>query len=96
MAAKSIRKKKTNETVKEGLLNSVRENNAVEKLRLNIDKVTDQVEAITIINSYDEIIKTQSNKNDRICCETRTDTEEVSRYRIFCLKSGTKQIKYII
>ena len=68
MAAKSIRKKKTNETVKEGLLNSVRENNAVEKLRLNIDKVTDQVEAITIINSYDEIIKTQSNKNDRICC----------------------------
>ena len=95
MAAKSIRKKKTNETVKEGLLNSVRENNAVEKLRLNIDKVIDQVEA-TIINSYDEIIKTQSNKNGSICCETRTDAEEVSRYRIFCLKSVTKQIKYII
>ena len=63
MVAKNIRIKETNETVKEKLLNSIKENNAVEDPGLNIDDVTDTGEAIIIIiiiNSYEEIIKIEN------------------------------------
>ena len=72
---KNIRKKKTNEAEKEELLNSIRENDAMEEPGLNIDNVTDPGERI-IIYSYEEIIKTQNKKNEKICCKTRTDVEE--------------------
>ena len=62
MVAKNIRIKETNETVKEKLLNSIKENNAVEDPGLNIDDVTDPGEAIIIINSYEEIVKIENEK----------------------------------
>ena len=43
--------KKTNQTVKEELLNSIRKNDAVEEPRLNIDNVTDMGKANIVINS---------------------------------------------
>ena len=43
--------KKTNQTVKEELLNSIRKNDAVEEPRLNIDNVTDMGEANIVVNS---------------------------------------------
>ena len=76
MVAKTIRKNTTNETVKEQLLNSLREYDALEKPGLNIDNVTDPGEASTIINSYDEIIKTQNEKNR----DEKRDAEGVQRY----------------
>lgn len=50
MVTKTIGKKKTNETVEEELLNSIRETNAVEELRLKIDNLTDPGESFAIIN----------------------------------------------
>ena len=62
MVTKTIWKKKTNGTVKKELLNSLRENNIVEQPGLNIDNVTDPREAISIINSYEEIKKLRTGK----------------------------------
>ena len=62
MVAKIIGKKKTNETVEEELLNSIRETNAVEELRLKIDNLTDPGESFAIINDYEEMIKPQNKK----------------------------------
>lgn len=44
------------ETVKAKLLNSLMGNGALEELGINTDNVTYSGEAITIINSYEEII----------------------------------------
>lgn len=74
--AKNVRKKKTNETLKEKLLNSIRQNDIVEKLMLNIGHVTDSRVAI-ITNNYEDIIKTQKKKNNEISYKTETDAEEV-------------------
>ena len=68
--------KKTNETLKEKLLNSIRQNNVVEKQMLNIGHVTDSRVAI-ITNNYEDIIKTQKKKNNEISYKTETDAEEV-------------------
>lgn len=74
--AKNVRKKKTNETLKEKLLNSIRQNDIVEKQMLNIGHVTDSRVAI-ITNNYEDIIKTQKKKNNEISYKTETDAEEV-------------------
>lgn len=74
--AKNVRKKKTNETLKEKLLNSIRQNDVVEKQMLNIGHVTDSRVAITT-NNYEDIIKTQKKKNNEISYKTETDAEEV-------------------
>lgn len=74
--AKNVRKKKTNETLKEKLLNSIRQNDVVEKQMLNIGHVTDSRVAI-ITNNYEDIIKTQKKKNNEISYKTETDAEEV-------------------
>ena len=57
-----IRKKNPNKTLKEELLNSLKENDTVEELEFNTTSIIDPREAITIINHYEEIIKTQKKK----------------------------------
>ena len=52
----TIRRKKTHEWVKEELVNSFRENEAVEEPGFNRANVTDPGEAITHMNSYEDII----------------------------------------
>ena len=72
-------KKKKNKTVKEVLLNLLKESDAVEQQGFNI---TDQKKGITIINHYKEITKTknkQANKqtNNKICGNTKRGFEEI-------------------
>lgn len=83
MVAKTIITRKTNETVEEELLNSIRESNTVENPGLKTGNVTRPEEKFAIINGYEEITKTQ---NKGIYCETGTDAEEVQRYRRFIIK----------
>ena len=59
MAAKTVVKKKMHEKVKEELLNSLRENDENEVTEINTANITDPIEAIELINRYEEIIKTQ-------------------------------------
>lgn len=92
--AKNIRKKKTNETLKEKLLNSIRQNDVVEKQMLNIGHVTNSRVAI-ITNNYEDIIKTQKKKNNEISYKTETDAEEVYQERRLFYKCRTTQIKYL-
>ena len=70
---------KQNKTVKEVLLNLLKESDAVEQQGFNI---TDQKKGITIINHYKEITKTknkQANKqtNNKICGNTKRGFEEI-------------------
>ena len=64
---KKYQKKKTTETKKEELLNSIRENDAMKEPGLNIDNVIDLRDVI-IIKIYEKIIKTQNKKNNKGCC----------------------------
>ena len=70
---------KKNKTVKEVLLNLLKESDAVEQQEFNIK---DQKEGITIINHYKDITKTknkQANKqtNNKICGNTKRGFEEI-------------------
>ena len=70
---------KKKKTVKEVLLNLLKESDAVEQQGFNI---TDQKKGITIINHYKEITKTknkQANKqtNNKICGNTKRGFEEI-------------------
>ena len=58
MVSKTVKNKKDTETVKEELLNLLRESDAVEESDFNIQNITDQREAIEKMKHYDEIIKT--------------------------------------
>ena len=62
MAVKTITRKKTHETVREELLNSLKKNDAVEEPWLNIANLIDTGGAITIIHRYEETIKTRNKK----------------------------------
>ena len=64
MVSKSKIKKKTNQSVKQELLKSLKENDDVEEQGLNetVKNVNNSQEAIIIINSYEDIIKTQNKK----------------------------------
>ena len=64
MVSKSKTKKKTNESIKRELLNSLKENNDVEEQGLNktVNNVNNSQEAIVIIRRYEDIIKTQNKK----------------------------------
>ena len=62
MVAKTIKRQKITETVKEELSKSLKENDTVEKSDFDIKSIADQKEAINKIKHYDEIIKT-GNKN---------------------------------
>ena len=64
MVSKSKTKKKSNETIKRELLNSLKENDDVEEQGLNetANSVNNSQEPIAIIRRYVEIIKTQNKK----------------------------------
>ena len=64
MVSKSKTKKKTNESIKRKLLNSLKENDDVEEQGLNetANNVNKPQEAIVIICRYEEIVKAQIKK----------------------------------
>ena len=58
MAAKTFRRKKNPEIVKEELLNSLRESDAVKEQEFNLQNIIDQREATGIIKRYEENVNT--------------------------------------
>ena len=64
MVSKSKTKKKSNETIKRELLNSLKENDDVEEQGLNetANNVNNSQEAIAIIRRYMEIIKKKTRR----------------------------------
>ena len=48
--------------MKDDLLKSVRENNEVEQMEMNIANVTDPGEELRMINCYEELIKNQHKR----------------------------------
>ena len=64
MVSKSKAKKKTNESIKRKLLNSLKENKDVEEQELNetVNRVNNSQDAILITHHYEDIIKTQNKK----------------------------------
>ena len=74
MVARTITRKKNpkeeeiveEEIVEEELLTLLRESDTVEELEFNIRTIIDQGEAIDIIKHYEEIIKTENKKNNKI------------------------------
>ena len=60
MVAETITRKKTHETVREKLLKSLKENDAVEEQVLGIPGMINPEKAITVINCCEEVIKTQN------------------------------------
>ena len=65
MVAKTIKRKKNTETVKEEQLKSLRESDTVEESDFDIKNIVDQQEAINKIKHYDQIIKTGNKNNIR-------------------------------
>ena len=65
MVAETIKRKKNTDTVKEELLNSLRESDTVEESDFDIKNIVDQRELIGKIKHYDEIIKTGNKNNIR-------------------------------
>ena len=63
--SKSITKRKSNETMKQELLNSLQDNDDVEKkgLKERSNKVSNSQEATIIIRRYEDIIKTEIKKS---------------------------------
>ena len=64
MVLKSITEKKTNEPIKQALLNSLQKNDNVEEQRLNetANYVNNSQEAILIINFYRALLKQKIRK----------------------------------
>ena len=65
MVAKTIKRKKNTETVKEGLLNVLRESYTVEESNSNSQNIVDHREVIERIKHYDDIIKTRNKSTIR-------------------------------
>ena len=63
--SKSITKRKSNETMKQELLNSLQDNDDVEEkgLKERSNKVSNSQEATIIIRRYEDIIKIQIKKS---------------------------------
>ena len=59
MAAKTFMKKQTNENVKKELSNSLRQTDEDDDEETEIKTVNNLIEAIEVINHYEEMIKTQ-------------------------------------
>ena len=81
MVAKNTRKKKSNETIKKELLDSLKENDNLEELDLDatIDAITDPIDSVRFIKLYEEIIKIQ--KSDRLYWEAGAAFKKVQRNR---------------
>ena len=63
MVEKTITRKKNTETVKEKILNSLRERDTVEERYFNIQNMINQREVIEAIKHYEDIIKIGNKKN---------------------------------
>ena len=63
MVEKTITRKKNTETVKEKILNSLRESDTVEERYFNIQNMINQREVIEAIKHYEDIIKIGNKKN---------------------------------
>ena len=63
VVAKTIARKKNIETVKEKILNSLRESDTVEERYFNIQNMINQREVIEAIKHYEDIIKIGNKKN---------------------------------
>ena len=64
MVKKTIRKKKTNETIKQQLLSSLKQNDEIEDPGLDEtgNKTNDPLKAVAITNRYTDISKTQNKR----------------------------------
>ena len=60
--SKTIKKKKIKRNIKNQLLKSVRENDEVEEIEINIAKVTDLGQELRMINCYEELIRNQHKR----------------------------------
>ena len=96
MVAKTTRKKKTSDTVKQELLNSIKKDDNLEEPDINAtaDTIKDPLEAIRLIQSYEEIMKTQNKRTIEYLGkqrqllkklrETRQFIENV-RQKVYCI-----------
>ena len=57
MVAKTVRKKKTSETIKQELVNSIKEDDDLEQSDIDsiADTITDPIEPLRLIQPYEEI-----------------------------------------
>ena len=57
MVAKTVRKKKTSETIKQELVNSIKEDDDLEESDIDsiADTITDPIEPLRLIQPYEEI-----------------------------------------
>ena len=84
VVAKTIARKKNIETVKEKILNSLRESDTVEERYFNIQNMINQREVIEAIKHYEDIIKIGNKKN--ILGNKRTNAE----------KNLRRELKFVI
>ena len=87
---KTSEKKKTNESVKEELLNLIRENETVEEPGPNIDSVTNPGEVIITItiNRYGKIAKCWTKKTIRYVTKQREMLKKFRYAEVFIKKEG--------
>ena len=74
--------------MKEDLLNLSRESDTVEEQEFNIQNITEQREAIDIINRYEEIIKTR--RYEKIQGEILIDFKNMEGLSLSSFKTETK------
>ena len=75
--SKSTPKKKTHEMVKQELLNSLKENDYMGDTGLNetVNKTNNRQEATLLVQRYENTIKTQNKKANRLYWEAKTTFE---------------------
>ena len=92
MVAKTTRKKKTSDTVKQELLNSIKKDDNLEEPDINAtaDTMKDPLEAIRLIQSYEEILKTQSKRTIEYLGKQRQLLKKLRETRQFIENVGQK------
>ena len=92
MVAKTTRKKKTSDTVKQELLNSIKKDDNLEEPDINAtaDTIKDPLEAIRLIQSYKEIMKTQNKRTIEYLGKQRQLLKKLRETRQFIENVGQK------
>lgn len=92
MVAKTTRKKKTSDTVKQELLNSIKKDDSLEEPDINAtaDTIKDPLEAIRLIQSYEEIMKTQNKRTIEYLGKQRQLLKKLRETRQFIENVGQK------
>lgn len=92
MVAKTTRKKKTSDTVKQELLNSIKKDDNLEEPDINAtaDTIKDPLEAIRLIQSYEEIMKTQTKRTIEYLGKQRQLLKKLRETRQFIENVGQK------